>query len=76
MARKAPKKNQCLFLLIVIKNGNDDNPEATTAPNPRVTNKVGKAQQIKVDSEVKREKKLDRFCFNYIIFYSPQLNTA
>lgn len=76
MARKAPKKNQCLFLLIVINNGNVDNPEATTAPNPRVTNKVGKAQQIKVDREVKREKKLDRFCFNFVIFHPPQSNTA
>lgn len=42
--------------------------DATTAPSPNVTNNVGKAQQISVANEVKREKKLDKLCFSLFIF--------
>jgi hypothetical protein len=57
-----------LFSLKVIKKGNAEMVDATTAPNPNIINKVGKAQQRRVDRELKSEKKLDILYFKLLIF--------
>lgn len=70
------RNSQSLFLLRGIKKGTAEMVEATTAPNPKATNRTGKTQQMRVEREVKSRKKLDKFRLKFFILYPLQWNNV
>ena len=69
-AMRDPPIRKVIFLysLRVIKNGKFETNPAITAPKPKVTRKMGKAQQINVDTEVKSDVMLISSLRSFSIF--------
>lgn len=65
----APKNSHPLCLLIGMRKGKVETIDTITEPNPRLTKRIGIAQQTRVIDEEKNDKRLENVCFHRILTY-------